>query len=115
MGLSVGEIVLLLIEGIIVRTPRKLPHVMRTAGQWVARLRRMTERDIERVGNFWTPKLSSPGVSTSFPASEKLGGALFCDCRHATVFVYHNGAESYYAGRAFRGSRRVVSQTVAAA
>lgn len=37
----------------------------------------------------------------------KLGGALFCDYRYATVFVYHNGAESYYAARGFRGSLRV--------
>lgn len=37
----------------------------------------------------------------------KLGGALFCDRRYNTVFVYHNGAESYYAARAFRGSLRV--------
>lgn len=37
----------------------------------------------------------------------KLGGALFCDRRYNTVFVYHNGAESYYAARGFRGSLRV--------
>ncbi|WP_144415194.1 DUF4256 domain-containing protein [Paenibacillus durus] len=37
----------------------------------------------------------------------KLGGALFCDRRYDTVFVYHNGAESYYAARGFRGSLRV--------
>ena len=37
----------------------------------------------------------------------KLGGALFCDRRFDTVFVYHNGAESYYAGRSFRGLLRV--------
>jgi len=37
----------------------------------------------------------------------KLGGALFCDRRYNTVFVYHNGAESYYAARAFRGLLRV--------
>jgi hypothetical protein len=37
----------------------------------------------------------------------KLGGAIFCDRRYNTVFVYHNGAESYYAARAFRGSLRV--------
>jgi hypothetical protein len=36
-----------------------------------------------------------------------LGGALFCDFRYATVFVYHNGAESYYAVRGFRGSLTV--------
>jgi hypothetical protein len=41
------------------------------------------------------------------PAVRKLGGALFCDRRFDTVFVYHNGAESYYAGRAFRGSLKV--------
>lgn len=37
----------------------------------------------------------------------KLGGALFCDYRYATVFVYHNGAESYYAARGFRGLLKV--------
>jgi sec-independent protein translocase protein TatB len=42
VGLSLGEIVLLLIVGIIVVGPRRLPHVMRTAGQWIARLRRMS-------------------------------------------------------------------------
>ncbi len=38
------------------------------------------------------------------PAIRKLGGALFCDRRYDTVFLYHNGAESYYAARGFRGS-----------
>ena len=37
----------------------------------------------------------------------KLGGAIFCDRRYDTVFVYHNGAESYYAARGFRGALRV--------
>ncbi|MEO7800696.1 MAG: DUF4256 domain-containing protein, partial [Ginsengibacter sp.] len=37
----------------------------------------------------------------------KLGGALFCDRRYNTVFLYHNGAESYYAARGFRGSLQV--------
>ena len=41
------------------------------------------------------------------PAIRKLGGALFCDRRYNTIFVYHNGAESYYAARGFRGSLRV--------
>ena len=36
-----------------------------------------------------------------------LGGALFCDRRYDSVFVYHNGAESYYASRGFRGSLRI--------
>ncbi|MCH7373137.1 MULTISPECIES: DUF4256 domain-containing protein [Aeromonas] len=37
----------------------------------------------------------------------RLGGALFCDCRYDSVFLYHNGAQSYYAARGFRGSLRV--------
>lgn len=41
------------------------------------------------------------------PAIRKLGGALFCDRRYDTVFLYHNGAESYYAARGFRGMLRV--------
>ena len=41
------------------------------------------------------------------PEIRKLGGALFCDRRYDTVFVYHNGAESYYTARGFRGSLRV--------
>ena len=40
-------------------------------------------------------------------AIRKLGGALFCDRRYDTVFLYHNGAESYYAARGFRGSLRI--------
>ena len=58
----------------------------------------------QQVENFDTK--TSSWVLT--PANvRKLGGALFCDRRFSTVFVYHNGAESYYAGRAFRGSLRV--------
>ena len=49
---------------------------------------------------------SSSWVKTP-AAMRKLGGALFCDRRYDTVFVYHNGAESYYAARGFRGSLRV--------
>ena len=57
-------------------------------------------------------KLGSVDVKTSSwvktPAHiRRLGGALFCDRRYDTVFVYHNGAESYYAARGFRGSLRV--------
>jgi hypothetical protein len=61
-------------------------------------------RDLQKLGNFDT-KTSSWIIA---PADiRKLGGAIFCDRRYNTVFVYHNGAESYYAGRAFRGSLRV--------
>jgi hypothetical protein len=61
-------------------------------------------RDLQKLGEFDTK--TSSWVKTP-AAVRKLGGALFCDRRFDTVFVYHNGAESYYAGRAFRGSLRV--------
>lgn len=61
-------------------------------------------RELQELGDFDTK--TSTWVKT--PSNiRKLGGALFCDRRFGTVFVYHNGAESYYAGRAFRGSLRV--------
>ena len=61
-------------------------------------------RDLQQFGNFDTK--TSSWVKTP-SAIRKLGGALFCDRRYNTVFVYHNGAESYYAARGFRGSLRV--------
>jgi len=57
-------------------------------------------RELQTLGNFDTK--TSSWVKTP-SAIRKLGGALFCDRRYDTVFVYHNGAESYYAARAFRG------------
>lgn len=61
-------------------------------------------RKLQKLGNFDTK--TSSWVKT--PANiRKLGGAIFCDRRYDTVFVYHNGAESYYAGRGFRGLLRV--------
>jgi hypothetical protein len=61
-------------------------------------------RELQKLGDFDTK--TSIWVKTPSDI-RKLGGALFCDRRFNTVFVYHNGAESYYAGRAFRGSLRV--------
>lgn len=61
-------------------------------------------RELQKRGDF-DAKTSSWVKTPS--AIRKLGGALFCDRRFNTVFVYHNGAESYYAARAFRGSLRV--------
>lgn len=61
-------------------------------------------RKLQEFGPFDT-KTSSWIVTPD--AVRKLGGALFGDFRYGTVFVYHNGAESYYAARAFRGSLRV--------
>ena len=61
-------------------------------------------RELQKLGNFDTK--TSSWVKTPSEI-RKLGGALFCDRRYNTVFVCHNGAESYYAARAFRGSLRV--------
>ena len=61
-------------------------------------------RDLQKLGSFDTK--TSSWVKTPSDV-RKLGGAIFCDRRYNTVFVYHNGAESYYAARAFRGSLRV--------
>ncbi len=61
-------------------------------------------RGLQKLGSFDT-KTSSWVMTPS--EIRKLGGALFCDRRFNTVFLYHNGAESYYAGRAFRGWLRV--------
>lgn len=61
-------------------------------------------RELQKLGNFDT-KTSSWVKTPEF--IRKLGGAIFCDRRYNTVFVYHNGAESYYAARGFRGMLRV--------
>jgi hypothetical protein len=61
-------------------------------------------RELQKLGNFDVK--TSSWVKT--PADiRKLGGAIFCDRRYNSVFLYHNGAESYYAARGFRGSLRV--------
>jgi len=61
-------------------------------------------RELQKLENF--DMKTSSWVKT--PAEiRKLGGALFCDRRYDHVFVYHNGAESYYAVRGFRGSLRI--------
>jgi hypothetical protein len=61
-------------------------------------------RELQSLGSF--DAKTSSWIKT--PADvRKLGGAIFCDLRFGRVFVYHNGAESYYAARGFRGSLRV--------
>ncbi|HYG37066.1 MAG TPA: DUF4256 domain-containing protein [Cytophagales bacterium] len=61
-------------------------------------------RELQKLGNF--DLKTSSWVKTP-PEIRELGGALFCDRRYDHVFLYHNGAESYYAARGFRGSLRV--------
>lgn len=61
-------------------------------------------RELQKLGNF-DAKTSSWVMTPS--NIRKLGGAIFCDKRYDTVFVYHNGAESYYSSRGFRGALRV--------
>lgn len=61
-------------------------------------------RELQKLGEFDTK--TSSWVKTP-DEIRKLGGAIFCDRRFNHVFTYHNGAESYYGGRAFRGSLRV--------
>lgn len=58
-------------------------------------------RALQQLGEFDTK--TSSWIATP-PAIRRLGGALFCDRRYDTVFVYHNGAESYYAARGFRAA-----------
>lgn len=61
-------------------------------------------RELQKLGKFDTK--TSSWVKTP-PDVRSLGGALFCDRRYDRVFVYHNGAQSYYAARGFRGLLRV--------
>ena len=61
-------------------------------------------RALQKLGNF--DLKTSSWVKTPSDI-RKLGGAIFCDRRYNTVFVYHNGAESYYAARGFRGSLKI--------
>ncbi|MCX6216630.1 DUF4256 domain-containing protein [Spirosoma sp.] len=61
-------------------------------------------RELQKIGQFDTKTSSWIQASVDI---RKLGGALFCDRRYNTVFLYHNGAESYYAARGFRGLLKV--------
>lgn len=68
-------------------------------------------RELQKLGELASPAggfdlKTSSWVKTP-EAIRKLGGAIFCDCRYNTVFTYHNGAESYYAARGFRGVLKV--------
>ena len=74
------------------------------AGMGIELLTEEQYRELQKLGNFDTK--TSSWVKTPYDI-RKLGGAIFADFRYGNVFVYHNGAESYYAARAFRGSLKV--------
>jgi hypothetical protein len=78
--------------------------VAMAAGMGIELLNEADYRELQRLGEFDTT--TSSWIVTP-PEIRRLGGALFCDRRYGTVFVYHNGAESYYAARGFRGRLRV--------
>jgi hypothetical protein len=83
------------------------PHgsaVEMAAEMGVALLTEQQYRELQQLGEFDTR--TSSWIQTP-PDVRSLGGALFCDRRYGKVFVYHNGAESYYAARGFRGWLRV--------
>ncbi len=61
-------------------------------------------RELQKLGEF---DLKTSSWITTPSNIRKLGGALFCDRRYNQVFLYHNGADSYYAARGFRGSLKV--------
>jgi hypothetical protein len=93
-------------EGLESRKEHKPKHnaVDMAAGMGIDLLSEDQYVDLQQLGNFDTK--TSSWIKT--PADiRKLGGALFCDRRYGHVFRYHNGAQSYYAARGFRGSLRV--------
>ena len=65
---------------------------------------RTSEGELQQLENFNTK--TSSWIQTPVEIRQ-LGGAIFCDRRYNTVFTYHNGAESYYAARGFRGLLKV--------
>lgn len=74
------------------------------AAMGIALLTEEQYRELQKLGEFDTK--TSSWIDTP-PDVRALGGALFCDRRYGKVFVYHNGAQSYYAARGFRGLLRV--------
>lgn len=74
------------------------------AGMGIELLSEEQYRDLQKLGEF---DLKTSSWIKTPDDIRKLGGAIFCDCRYNTVFTYHNGAESYYAARGFRGVLKV--------
>ena len=84
--------------------PPKNSAVAMAAAMGVELLTEAQYRELQTLGEFDTT--TSSWVATP-AAIRKLGGAVFCDRRYDTVFLYHNGADSYYAARGFRGALKV--------
>ena len=78
----------------------KTSAIAMAAAMGIELLTEQQYRELQQLGSFDTK--TSSWIETP-AAIRKLGGALFCDRRYNTVFLYHNGAESYYAARGFRG------------
>ncbi|HLC93308.1 MAG TPA: DUF4256 domain-containing protein [archaeon] len=74
------------------------------AGMGIEILTEEQYRELQKLGNF---DMKTSSWMKTPPEIRKLGGALYCDRRYGQVFLYHNGAESYYAVRGLRGSLRV--------
>lgn len=93
-------------EGLESRKEHKPEHdaISMAAAMGIELLTEEQYRELQKLGKFDTK--TSSWVQTP-AAIRKLGGALFCDRRYDTVFVYHNGAQSYYSSRGFRGSLKV--------
>ena len=84
--------------------PEKQSAMDMAAAMGIETLTEEQYRELQTLGNFDTK--TSSWVKTPSDI-RKLGGAIFCDRRYNHVFMYHNGAESYYAARGFRGSLKV--------
>lgn len=78
--------------------------VQMAAAMGIGLLTEQQYRELQRLGDF--DAKTSSWIATP-PEVRSLGGALFCDRRYGRVFTYHNGAQSYYAARGFRGSLQV--------
>jgi hypothetical protein len=86
----------------------RVPHAglpaFRIRSRKFASLASQAEGELQKLGDFYTKTSSWVNTASDIRI---LGGVLFCHRRYDTVFVHHNGAESYYTARAFRGSLRV--------